>query len=102
MSLTYEHVLSNESLHEYYIIIVQKIVNKGVNVNAKDENGKMSFALTYMWKQLEWSCFNIKHGTQSLLYFLFYFIDQELYTFVWFLIILFMKVLRRCYREVFA
>ncbi len=51
MSLTYEHVLSNAASYEYYISIVQKIVNKGANVNAKDENGKMSFALTYMWKQ---------------------------------------------------
>ncbi len=51
MSLTYEHVLFNEASYEYYISIVQKIVNKGANVNAKDENGKMSFVITYMWKQ---------------------------------------------------
>jgi len=51
MSLTYEHVLSSEASYEYYINIIQKIVNKGTNVNAKDENGKMSFALTYMGKQ---------------------------------------------------
>jgi hypothetical protein len=44
-------VLSNEASYEYYISIVQKFVNKGANVNAKDENEIMSFALTYMWKQ---------------------------------------------------
>ncbi len=49
MSLTYEHVLSNQVSCEYNDI-VQKIVNKGTNVNAKGENEKMSF--TYrIWKQ---------------------------------------------------
>jgi len=36
--LTYEHVVSNQPSCEY-VDIVQKIVNKGTNVNAKGENG---------------------------------------------------------------
>jgi len=43
MSLTYEHALFNWASYEY-IDIVQKIVNKGTYINAKNENEKISFA----------------------------------------------------------
>jgi hypothetical protein len=45
MSLTYEHVLFIWVSCEY-IDIIQKIVNKGTYVNAKNENEKMSFAFS--------------------------------------------------------
>jgi hypothetical protein len=46
-SLTYEHVLSNYVSCEY-VDVVQKIVNKGTNVNTKGENGKMCLYLAYL------------------------------------------------------
>jgi hypothetical protein len=49
MSLTYEHMLSNETSC-IYANIVQKIVHKKLYVNAKGENGKIFFAFS-MWKQ---------------------------------------------------
>jgi ankyrin repeat protein len=45
MSLTYEHVLFNWASCEY-IDTIQKIVNKGRYVNAKNENEKMFLHLT--------------------------------------------------------
>jgi hypothetical protein len=39
MSFTYEHVLFISVSYEY-VENVQKIINKGTNVNAKGENGK--------------------------------------------------------------
>jgi len=44
MSFTYEHVLSNSASYEY-ADIVQDIVNRGVNVNTKGENGKLPLHL---------------------------------------------------------
>jgi hypothetical protein len=49
MLLTYEHVLSNYTSCEYFDI-VERIVNKGANVNAKGENGKKIYTFS-MWKQ---------------------------------------------------
>ncbi len=40
MSLTYEHVLSNQTSYRY-ANIVQKIVDKKLYVNAKGKNGKV-------------------------------------------------------------
>jgi hypothetical protein len=45
MSLTYEHVLNNLT-SRVYVDIVQKIVNKGVHINAKSKNEKMLLHLT--------------------------------------------------------
>jgi hypothetical protein len=46
MSLTYEHVLTNLNSCAY-ANIVQKIVNKGVDINAKNKNEVVTFN---MWK----------------------------------------------------
>ncbi len=45
MSLTYEHVLTNLTSCAY-ADIVQKIVNKGVDINGKSKNEKMLLHLT--------------------------------------------------------
>jgi hypothetical protein len=45
------------------------------DVNAKGENGKISFAFS-MWKQQWWSHFDIMHA-QSLVYFFFCFIGHN-------------------------
>jgi hypothetical protein len=45
MSLTYEHVLTNLTSCAY-ANIVQKIVNKRVDMNAKSKNEKILFHLT--------------------------------------------------------
>jgi hypothetical protein len=42
MSFTYEHALFILVSYEY-VDIVQNIINKGTNVNAKGENGKKIF-----------------------------------------------------------
>ncbi len=49
MTLTYEHVLFNQGSCEYTNLL-QKIVNKGVNVNAKDDHEINLFAFS-MQKQ---------------------------------------------------
>jgi len=80
MSLTYEHVLSNETSC-IYVNIVQKIVHKKLYVNAKGENGKIFFAFK-MCKQPRWSLLDIMHGTQFSFYSFSYFINHKLYKFV--------------------
>ncbi len=49
MTLTYEHVLFNQGSSKYTNLI-QEIVNKGVDVNAKGDNEIMFFAFS-VWKQ---------------------------------------------------
>jgi len=77
MSLTYEHVLSNQTSYRY-ANIVQKIVDKKLYVNAKGKNGKVFFKFS-MWKQPWWSLFDTMYGIQSSLYLFSYFINHKLY-----------------------
>jgi hypothetical protein len=70
-----------------YVDIVQKIVNKGANVNAKGENGKFSFAFN-MWKHSWWIVSILCNDTQSSLYFIFCYMNHKLYKFVWCLAIM--------------
>jgi len=56
--LTYEHVSFNWASYEY-VDIIQKIVNKRMDVNAKQKNGKMHMKTTVMHSFQYYSWYSI-------------------------------------------